>query len=130
MNTDKKVFEKLFSNEKVELASQKYEFAKKAPQILSEATKIENILVKAGLKMNDMKMSYIKTYQELQSAIDQTTKMAEVSEQDLIDIMDSLQAIGMDPKEANNITGFTKAADLVTKIKNTGVSYRKMFRQL
>ena len=32
MNTDKKVFEKLFSEEKTELASQKYEFAKKVPE--------------------------------------------------------------------------------------------------
>jgi hypothetical protein len=36
MNTQKKVFEKLFSSEKVELASQKYEFEKSYTQLVSE----------------------------------------------------------------------------------------------
>jgi uncharacterized phage infection (PIP) family protein YhgE len=45
MNTDKKVFNKLFSTEKVELASNRYEFA--FPDIKGEVNKVNQIYSKA-----------------------------------------------------------------------------------
>ena len=46
MNTDKKVFNKLFTSDKVELASQKYEFA--FPDIKGESKKIDDLFSKSA----------------------------------------------------------------------------------
>lgn len=129
MNTENKVFNKLFSEEKVELASQKYEFAKKVPQILSEVQKIDDALAKSSLKMNDISMAYSKAYADFLGQLDNFEKLANTSENDLVSVMDSLQAIGMDPKEAQKITGFTKAADLVTRIKELTKKFRTLYKK-
>ena len=130
MNTQKQVFNKLFSNEKVELASQAYEFAKQAPDIAKEAQKIQDNLVKANLKMLDTRNAYIKQYNDFQGLIDQTISLNNGSAKDLQDIADSLKAIGMDPKEAQKITGFSQASDIVKKNSDLAKAYKTQFKQL
>ena len=130
MNTEKQVFNKLFSQEKVELASQQYEFAKKAPDILKEIVKNENLVSKYGLKVNDQKMSYIKAYRELQAALDEAEKANAMAENDLAEIKSSLVAIGMDAKEADKITGFKQASDKVVSMKDWIKKSRTMYSSL
>lgn len=127
MNTQKKVFEKLFSNEKVELASQKYEFAKKAPQILSEIKKVDDNLKKAEAKIEAIYLSYKKAYGEFQSAIDSSVNSANSAEKDLLAIMNGLSALGVESKEALKIEGFEAAADLQTKIKQLAPSLKSLY---
>jgi len=126
MNTENKVFNKLFSNEKVELASQKYEFVKKVPDIAKEIAKIENIATKAALKMNDMRMSYLKEYQNFIGAMSESEKLTLTAEGDLNEVRNSLVAIGMDGKDAEKITGFKPAIDKVSSLKD----YTKKMRSL
>jgi len=130
MNTDKKVFEKLFSNPKTELASQKYEFAKKPSQILSEIKKIDDLLAKASLKMGAADSSYRKEYATFQGVLDQVLAGANSSEGDLVAIMDAISAIGGDEKSAQGIDGFKPAADLVTRLKDLSVKFRKLYTKI
>jgi hypothetical protein len=130
MNTQKQVFNKLFSNEKVELASQNYEFAKQASDVAKEAQKIQDNLVKASLKMNDMKMAYIKMYMDFQTLIDQSVALNNGSANDLKEIEDSLKAIGMDPKEAQKITGFSKASEIVKANADYAKKYKTLYTKI
>lgn len=127
MNTQKQVFNKLFSSEKVELSSQKYEFAKKATSILSEIKKADDTLRKAESKIESIYLSYKKAYSEFQSAIDVAVKSADVADKDLLAIMDGLTALGLDSKEAQKIDGFLPAADLALKIKQMAPNARKLY---
>jgi hypothetical protein len=127
MNTDKKVFEKLFSGEKVELASQKYEFAKKATAILSDIKKADDTLRKAEAKIEAIYLTYKKAYTEFLGAIDMAVRASDLSEKDLLAIMDGLTALGLDAKDAQKIEGFTAAADLGTKIKQMAPSARNLY---
>lgn len=127
MNTQKKVFEKLFSNEKVELSSQKYEFAKKATSILSEIKKADDTLRKAESKINSIYLTYKKAYNEFQSAVDSSVNSANLAEKDLLAIMDGLTALGLNSSDAKNIDGFSEAADLQTKIKQMAPGFKSLY---
>jgi polyphosphate kinase 2 (PPK2 family) len=130
MNTDKKVFNKLFSTEKVELASEKFEFAKKPSQVLSEVKKIDDLLAKASLKMNAADIAYRKEYANFQNILDQVNSGADSSEKDLLAIMDAITAIGGDSKSAQTIDGFKPAADLVTRLKDLVPKFRKLYTKI
>lgn len=127
MNTEKQVFNKLFSEEKVELSSQKYEFAKKATSILSDIKKADDTLRKAESKIESIYLTYKKAYSEFQSAIDIAVKSSDIAEKDLLAIMDGLTALGLDSKEAQKIEGFSAAADLSTRIKQMAPNARKLY---
>ena len=130
MNTDKKVFEKLFSKEKLELQSQKYEFAKKPSQVLTEIKKVDDLLAKASLKMGAADSAYRKEYATFQGILDQVASGANASENDLLAIMDAISAIGGDEKSAQGIDGFKPAADLVTRLKDLAVKFRKLYTKI
>jgi hypothetical protein len=107
MNTDNKVFEKLFSAEKTELASQRYEFAGKdisqidsdVDKILTSFTKSRNI---AQEKMIDYKLSY-KTYEK---QISDLKSSAIQLEGDLENVASALASMGI---SGNGVEGFQKA---------------------
>jgi len=127
MSTEKKVFEKLFSSEKVELASQKYEFAKKATSILSDIKKADDTLRKAESKIESIYLTYKKAYNEFQSAVDSSVNSANLAEKDLLAIMDGLTALGLSASDAKNIEGFSAAADLQTKIKQMAPGFKSLY---
>lgn len=130
MNTEKQVFNKLFSEEKVELASQKYEFAKKPSQVLGEVKKLDDLLAKASLKMSNADKAYRTEYANFQSILDQVLAGANGSEDDLVAVMDAIQAIGGDVKSAQTIDGFKPAADLVTRLKDLVGKFRKLYTKI
>lgn len=67
MNTEKQVFNKLFSNEKVELASQAYEFAL-ADDIKAEASNMEGIIGKVKPQFNKAQTAMIQ-YNDFNRAV-------------------------------------------------------------
>jgi hypothetical protein len=128
MNTDKKVFNKLFSAKKVELESQKYEFAlKKAPQILADMKKIDDLLLKSEAKIDSSYLAYKKAYSDFQTSINTIEGSANNAEIELVAIMGTLQSLGMNPNEAQKIDGFKAAADLVTKIQQLAPKLRTLY---
>lgn len=127
MNIEKKVFGKLFQEEKIELSSQKFEFAKKATAILSEIKKADDSLRKNESKIESIYLSYKKAYGEFQSAIDSAVNSANQSEKDLLAIMDGLTALGLDASDAKKIEGFSDAADLATKIQQIAPNARNLY---
>lgn len=130
MNTKKQVFNKLFTEEKVELASQKYEFAKKPSQILTEVKKLDDLLAKASLKMSNADKAYRTEYAAFQGALDQVLSGATNGEDDLVAVMDAIQTIGGDVKSAQTIDGFKPAADLVTRLQDLVGKYRKLYTKI
>ena len=134
MSIESKVFEKLFTADKLELASQKveleskkYEFAKKAPQILVDVKKANDILLKAEQKIESSYLSYKKAYADFQIILKVVQDASEFAEKDLINIMDALQALGMSPSEAQKIDGFAAASDLVTKLNVLVPSFKNLY---
>lgn len=82
MNTNKKVFDKLFTNEKVELASQKYEFAlldsivKYSGDIANDYVRVQGIASSARDNIeNSLKSIILKSELNLES-IDKAKKMS------------------------------------------------------
>lgn len=63
MNTENKVFNKLFSSEKIELESQKYEFEKSYTDLVSEFNSIKSIAPQLSKQISDVveQMDKIKT---------------------------------------------------------------------
>lgn len=107
MNTQKKVFEKLFSAEKTELASQKYEFASgdlsqiegDVDKILTNFTKSRNIVQE---KMIDYKLAF-KTYEkQIASLKTDAIKL----EGDLENVASALASMGI---KGDAVDGFQKA---------------------
>jgi len=127
MNTEKKVFNKLFKSEKVELESQKYEFAKKPAQVLADMKKVDDNLRKAEAKIDSIYLTYKKAYTDFLSAIDLSVKASDSSENELLATMNGLSALGLDSKEAQKIEGFTAAADLITKIKQMAPNAKNLY---
>lgn len=69
MNTESKVFNKLFSEDKVELSSQKYEFA--FPDIKGESKKIDDLFSKsAQLRSQVLKDATSKLNTSVKSMVD------------------------------------------------------------
>ena len=130
MNTQKQVFNKLFSDEKVELASQKYEFAKKPSQVLGEVKKLDDLLAKASLRMSNADKAYRTEYANFQGVLDQVLSGVDSSDSDLIAVMDAIQAIGGDVKSAQTIDGFKPAADLIARLTNLVGNFRKLYTKI
>jgi hypothetical protein len=123
MSIESKVFEKLFSANKVELASQKVELAKgdlseiegNVQKILSDFTKSKDIVQQ---KQIEYRLAY-KTYEKQIS----TLKSSAIQlEGDLENVASALAAMGI---QGNNVDGFQKAkqkVDIVMKTIQDGES--------
>lgn len=75
MNTNKKVFDKLFSSEKIELESQRYEFA--FPDIKGESKKIDDLFSKsAQLRSQVLKDATSKLNVSIKSMVDIRASLA------------------------------------------------------
>lgn len=111
MNTKKQVFKKLFSIEKVELASQRYEFAGKelsqieaeVKKILTNFTKFRDIVQE---KMIDYKLAF-KTYEKQISGLKSEALQLEG---DLENVASALASMGI---AGNGVKGFQEAKSSV-----------------
>jgi chromosome segregation ATPase len=117
MQTERKVFEKLFTPDKVELASQKYEFATgdlseieaNVEKIITNFTKSRNIVQE---KIMEYRLAY-KTYEKQISTLkSEATKL----EGDLENVASALASMGI---QGNNVDGFQKAKQKVNIVMKT-----------
>lgn len=117
MQTERKVFEKLFTPDKVELASQKYEFAAgdlseieaNVEKIITNFTKSRNIVQE---KIMEYRLAY-KTYEKQISTLkSEATKL----EGDLENVASALASMGI---QGNNVDGFQKAKQKVNIVMKT-----------
>ena len=127
MSIESKVFEKLFTPDKLELASQRIELAKKPISILAEVKKADDTLRKNEAKIESIYLSYKKAYNEFQLALNSALNSVNSSEKDLLAVMDGITALGLDAKEAQKIEGFTAASDLINKIQQMIPSFRNLY---
>jgi vacuolar-type H+-ATPase subunit I/STV1 len=117
MSIESKVFEKLFTPDKLELASQKVELAKgdlseiegNVQKILSDFTKSKDIVQQ---KQIEYRLAY-KTYEKQIS----TLKSSAIQlEGDLENVASALAAMGI---QGNNVDGFQKAKQKVDILMKT-----------
>ncbi len=124
MNTEKKVFNKLFKEEKVELGTQKVELVRKPKSILSEANKLDSKLRSMESKIEKAYLNYKQNQKEWISKLSDIEKDADRLEDDLVKILDAAQEIGVDGRQ---IDGFSKAADLITVLQRISNDGKKLY---
>lgn len=124
MSTQKRVFNKLAEETKVELSVQKVELARKPQSILSEANKLDSKLRNIESKMSKVYLNYKQSQKEWISKLSDIEQDANKLEDDLVKILDAAQEIGVDGRQ---IDGFSKAADLVTMIQRITNDGKKLY---
>lgn len=124
MSTQKRVFNKLTEETKVELSVQKVELARKPQSILSEANKLDSKLRNIESKMSKVYLNYKQSQKEWISKLSDIEQDANKLEDDLVKILDAAQEIGVDGRQ---IDGFSKAADLVTMIQRITNDGKKLY---
>jgi hypothetical protein len=111
MNTDKKVFNKLFSAEKVELSSERYEFASKdLNQIESEVEKILSTFSKSKNMVQERMIDYRLAYKTYEKQISDLKQSSLQLEGDLENVASALASMGV---QGNQVDGFQKAKQKV-----------------
>ena len=124
MKTQREVFNKLFKEEKVELATQKVELARKPQSILSEANKLDSKLRSMESKIEKAYLNYKQNQKEWVSKLSDIEQDADKLEDDLVKILDAAQEIGVDGRQ---IDGFSKAADLITVLQRIANDGKKLY---
>ena len=117
MNTEREVFKRMLSTQKVELA-------RKPQSILSEANKLDSKLRNIESKMQKAYLNYKQSQKEWISKLSDIEQDADKLEDDLVKILDAAQEIGVDGRQ---IDGFSKAADLVTMIQRITNDGKKLY---
>lgn len=109
MNTEKQVFNKLFSQEKVELASQNYEFAL-ADDIKAEAASMDGIIAKVKPQFNKAQTAMIQ-YNDFNRAVAGSANRVIALVKDL---KEKSKGLGVEPPQA--ILALEKAAQANYKL--------------
>ena len=135
MNTQKKVFEKLFSNEKVELASQEYKFAiiDEFAKSLTDGKSAANALLDAASKGDAMEkeMNALKaSFNQQIAIIKKAYSVAEKQEQSQSKLYDkakaAAQGLGMSIEEIKGYPQWWEVVNLTTKAIDAGDKYLAM----
>jgi len=124
MNTQKEVFNKLFKEEKVELATQKVELARKPKSILKDVEKLNSKLKSEEGKIDKIYLNYKNAQKEFVKLMDSINSDLDKYEDDLTDIMDVAQEIGLDGRQ---IDGFTETANLILQISKISNQNKKLY---
>lgn len=126
MNTQKKVFEKLFSNDKVELASEKYEFAltDEVKKVINDYYNIANSgykktgdslsALRDALSVNNKALSEANKFDSLLTKINQMAKELGI-DPNSIEVLSGLKtAISEKKRTLENISAIEKAISLLS----------------
>jgi methyl-accepting chemotaxis protein len=124
MNTQKEVFNKLFKDEKTELATQKIELARKPQSILKDVKKLNSKLKSEEGKIDKIYLNYKNAQKEFVKLMDSINSDLDKYEDDLTDIMDVAQEIGLDGRQ---IDGFTETANLILQISKISNQNKKLY---
>jgi len=115
MNTQNKVFEKLFSDEKVELGSHKIELAD-AQQILSKIDKLFETAKKVNETMNTKFNVYKAAFRDYSKGIQQAKQDSILIEGEIESFIEALRAMGIPQNEASKISGLQKSIDKLNNL--------------
>ena len=135
MNTQKKVFEKLFSNEKVEMASQEYKFAiiDEFAKSLTDGKSAANALLDAASKGDAMEkeMNALKaSFNQQIAIIKKAYSVAEKQEQSQSKLYDKAKAaaagLGMSIEDIKGYPQWWEVVNLTTKAIDAGDKYLAM----
>jgi len=124
MNTQKEVFNKLFKEEKTELSTQKVELARKPQSILKDVKKLDSKLKSEEGKIDKIYLNYKNAQKEFVKLMDSINSDLDKYEDDLKDIMDVAQEIGLDGRQ---IDGFTETANLILEITKISNQNKKLY---
>tara|TARA_R110000796_G_scaffold71538_1_gene162415 strand:+ start:234 stop:617 length:384 start_codon:yes stop_codon:yes gene_type:complete len=124
MNTQREVFNKLFKEEKTELATQKIELARKPQSILKDVKKLDSKLKSEEGKIDKIYLNYKNAQKEFVKLMDSINSDLDKYEDDLTDIMDVAQEIGLDGRQ---IDGFTETANLILQISKISNQNKKLY---
>jgi len=124
MNTQREVFKKLFKEEKTELATQKVELARKPQSILKDVKKLDSKLKSEEGKIDKIYLNYKNAQKEFVKLMDSINSDLDKYEDDLKDIMDVAQEIGLDGRQ---IDGFTETANLILEITKISNQNKKLY---
>ena len=124
MNTQREVFNKLFKEEKTELATQKVELARKPQSILKDVKKLNSKLKSEEGKIDKIYLNYKNAQKEFVKLMDSINSDLDKYEDDLTDIMDVAQEIGLDGRQ---IDGFTETANLILQISKISNQNKKLY---
>jgi len=124
MNTQREVFNKLFKEEKTELATQKVELARKPQSILKDVKKLDSKLKSEEGKIDKIYLNYKNAQKEFVKLMDSINSDLDKYEDDLKDIMDVAQEIGLDGRQ---IDGFTETANLILEITKISNQNKKLY---
>lgn len=108
MSTEKEVFKYLFKEDKVELATQKVELARKAPAVLKDFEKLDAKLKKAEGKISNAFNSYKKAWQDFQDILDDVAGDRSKLENDVAEINQAAMDLGV---SFDSVDGLKKAND-------------------
>ena len=121
----KKVMQKIVSIEKpTELSAEKVELARKPQSILSDANKLDSKLRGMESKIEKAYLNYKQSQKEWVSKLSDIEQDSDRLEDDLVKILDAAQEIGVDGRQ---IDGFSKAADLVTRLQKISNDGKKLY---
>ena len=118
-----KIYNKL-PQEKTELSVEKVELARKPQSILSEANKLDSKLRGMESKVEKAYLNYKQSQKEWVSNLSNIEQDADKLEDDLVKILDAAQELGVDGRQ---IDGFSKAADLVTRLQKISNDGKKLY---
>ena len=124
MSIKKRVFDKLFKEEKTELATQKIELARKPQSILKDVKKLDSKLKSEEGKIDKIYLNYKNAQKEFVKLMDSINSDLDKYEDDLTDIMDVAQEIGLDGRQ---IDGFTETANLILQISKISNQNKKLY---
>ena len=124
MKTQREVFNKLFKEEKTELSSQKIELARKPQSILKDVKKLDSKLKSEEGKIDKIYLNYKNAQKEFVKLMDSINSDLDKYEDDLKDIMDVAQEIGLDGRQ---IDGFTETANLILEITKISNQNKKLY---
>ena len=124
MKTQREVFNKLFKEEKTELSAQKVELARKPQSILKDVKKLNSKLKSEEGKIDKIYLNYKNAQKEFVKLMDSINSDLDKYEDDLTDIMDVAQEIGLDGRQ---IDGFTETANLILQISKISNQNKKLY---
>jgi len=124
MNVENRVFQTLFKEEKTELATQKVELARKPQSILNDVKKLDAKLKSEEGKIDKIYLNYKNAQKEFVKLMDDINSQLDKYEDDLSDIMDVAQEIGLDGRD---IYGFKETADLILQISKVSNQNKKLY---
>lgn len=124
MNVENRVFQTLFKEEKTELATQKVELARKPQSILNDVKKLDAKLKSEEGKIDKIYLNYKNAQKEFVKLMDDINSQLDKYEDDLSDIMNVAQEIGLDGRD---IDGFKETADLILQISKVSNQNKKLY---